>query len=199
MADGSLKTINARKGGKITGLKQGETISIQSLCKENVYLYCNAQGVPKSGNTKEIDSGFSIRKTFYETDGITKVNPKDFKQGKLYQVALHLKANSIIENIVISDLLPAGLEIVDPNLKGNAHAGIPGNYSDLNPTHVERRDDRMLIFTNGRNNYYGKMEFRYIVRAVTAGTFALPAVDAECMYNPEIYSTNGAGTIMVMP
>jgi uncharacterized protein YfaS (alpha-2-macroglobulin family) len=32
-----------------------------------------------------------------------------------------------------------------------------------------------------------------MVRAVTAGRFALPAAEAACMYDPGSYSVHGAG------
>ena len=41
------------------------------------------------------------------------------------------------------------------------------------------------------------MTYQYAVRAVTKGTFSLPPVAAECMYNPGVRSLNGAGRIEI--
>jgi len=41
------------------------------------------------------------------------------------------------------------------------------------------------------------IHFRYVVRAVTKGKFALPAVSASCMYDPSIASASGQGSIEV--
>jgi uncharacterized protein YfaS (alpha-2-macroglobulin family) len=52
----------------------------------------------------------------------------------------------------------------------------------------------MLIF--GDLNA-GVGEYVYVVRAVTAGKFALPAIEAACMYDPGVYSVHGAGTVEI--
>ena len=39
--------------------------------------------------------------------------------------------------------------------------------------------------------------FRYAVRAVTAGTFVLPAAEASCMYDPGLYSVHGRGVVTI--
>ncbi len=62
--------------------------------------------------------------------------------------------------------------------------------------HVEPRDDRVLIFARAYGN---TAEYRYLVRAVTAGEFVLPAVEASCMYDPGIYSVHGKGIAKVNP
>jgi uncharacterized protein YfaS (alpha-2-macroglobulin family) len=59
------------------------------------------------------------------------------------------------------------------------------------------RDDRLLIF-GGASDYRGRYVHRYVTRAVTRGRFALPAVRAECMYDPSILSKNGAGWLEVV-
>jgi uncharacterized protein YfaS (alpha-2-macroglobulin family) len=58
------------------------------------------------------------------------------------------------------------------------------------------RDDRLLLFANlGETG--GRYVHRYLARAVTRGRFRVPAVQAECMYDPEIVSRHGAGWMEV--
>ena len=59
---------------------------------------------------------------------------------------------------------------------------------------VEHRDDRVLAFSGAFN---GPLVFGYQVRAVTPGDFVLPAVSAECMYDPSLRAAKGAGRIKV--
>ena len=99
-----------------------------------------------------------------------------------------------LKNLVIVDLLPAGLEIENPELAGSARVGTGPNRRCLTVRHMERRDDRMLIFGDV---YGGGGEHVYVVRAVTAGSFAPPAAEASCMYDPGIYSVHGAGTVEI--
>ncbi|HUT34060.1 MAG TPA: alpha-2-macroglobulin [Planctomycetota bacterium] len=65
----------------------------------------------------------------------------------------------------------------------------------LNPDRVEMRDDRLILFADLDSS--GLWRHCYVVRAVTCGRFRLPALDAFCMYNPEICSVHGAGTVEI--
>ncbi len=38
---------------------------------------------------------------------------------------------------------------------------------------------------------------RFAVRAVSRGTFTLPPIKAECMYEPEVYSVTADGVMVV--
>ncbi len=41
--------------------------------------------------------------------------------------------------------------------------------------------------------------FYYSVRAVTPGTFVQPPASAECMYDPDVASVHGGGSITIAP
>ena len=203
MPDGTVKGFAAKDGWSTSELKPGQSVEIGFEGKGKVHTFWHAEGVPADGKVKEEDSGFSIRRVLYTADGKTPADPKALKQGELYQVALRLRSNRTIENLVITDLLHAGLEIVDPNLKGTTHLG-PGekNSYRMRTDHVERRDDRILVFahlTGFVHTRWGVCEYRYAVRAVTAGEFVLPAAEAACMYDPGLYSVHGRGMVRVQP
>jgi len=57
------------------------------------------------------------------------------------------------------------------------------------------RDDRVLIFTDLPANDWRTAYA--LLRAVTPGTFRLPPVQAEAMYDPAIRMTGERGTIQV--
>jgi uncharacterized protein YfaS (alpha-2-macroglobulin family) len=62
---------------------------------------------------------------------------------------------------------------------------------------MDIRDDRILLytsFTGGKR----QQQFFYAVRAVTPGTFVLPPVNAEAMYDASYSSTAGQGRIHVV-
>jgi uncharacterized protein YfaS (alpha-2-macroglobulin family) len=60
---------------------------------------------------------------------------------------------------------------------------------------MDVRDDRMILFTD----FYwtGEYHFYYALRAVTEGSFVLPPIKAECMYDPAVYSMSGQGSVRV--
>ncbi|MBF0244648.1 MAG: hypothetical protein HQL31_05200 [Planctomycetes bacterium] len=147
-----------------------------------------------SGTAGNVDMNLQVRREFYSTDGKTPMDPKQFVQGDLYQVHINISSKLHSKNLAVVDLLPGGLEIESPNLKGSTQSK-EEYWGTLLPEHVERRDDRLLIFAS---ILPGQGSYRYLVRAVTPGEWILPAVDASCMYDPDIQSTHGAGQIRVL-
>ena len=101
--------------------------------------------------------------------------------------------NGVVENIVISDLLPAGFEIENPRTKE-----IPGMewIKDAStPVSLDVRDDRINLFVDLHNN---RQTYYYAVRAVSPGIYKMGPVGAEAMYNGEYHSYHGGGTVTVV-
>ena len=194
LPDGTTRTCQARDGLQIDSIQPGQSVKVKVEGAGRAYVFWNAEGVPVKDVAKQEDAGLSIRRAFLSADGKTPADPQKFVQGKLYQVRLVIHADRDADNIVLTDFLPSGLEVENPNLKGSARVSAKGVKDWMHIDHIERRDDRVLVFgqlAKGRN------EFRYLVRAVTAGTFVLPAAEASCMYDPGLYSVNGRGTVRV--
>jgi uncharacterized protein YfaS (alpha-2-macroglobulin family) len=143
---------------------------------------------------KETDNYLKVRKRFFDRNG-NPISGNVFKQNELVIVQLSLEKtfSNDIQNVVITDLLPAGFEIENPRTKD-----IPGMdwIKDAStPTALDVRDDRINLFVNSENlrqNYY------YAVRAVSPGVYKMGPVSADAMYNGEYHSYNGAGTIKVL-
>jgi uncharacterized protein YfaS (alpha-2-macroglobulin family) len=160
---------------------KGKNAQIKSTGKGDLYYYYEAQGLTKSSKVKETDSKISIRRTYFDRNG-NKLKP-DFEVGQFILVELELKMlnqNSYIENIAITDMLPAGLEIVNerlyqetPTLSWMTNSA--ADYTDL-------RDDRVNLFTSLTPNKTSK-KFYYKCRAVTKGTYSQGVLSADAMYD----------------
>jgi uncharacterized protein YfaS (alpha-2-macroglobulin family) len=158
-----------------------------------LYYAFRAEGVPADGAQKEEDAGVKIRREWLDLDG-NALDAATIKQGDLVIVRLTLDTlGRDLDNLVIEDLLPAGLEIENGNL---ATAQVVPWVKEKTDWCVSRdqRDDRLLLFTGGVN---GQRQFYYAARVVTPGTFTVPAVTASCMYDPEIRSVHGRGKLEV--
>lgn len=102
-------------------------------------------------------------------------------------------ASETLENVVITDLLPAGLEVENPRIGGNS---VRGEDKDLlQAEYVSLRDDRVLGFFSVPGSK--RCVYFYSARAVTRGEFVLPPITAEAMYLPEVRSLHGAGRVVV--
>jgi hypothetical protein len=172
----------------------GQEIGIRMKGAGPLYYYWAAEGVPQSGDVAEKDEGLVVRRRFLSREG-KNANLSDVPHGELLIVELSIKSAQPLDNIVITDLLPAGLEIENPRLAGSESISTAAQDA-LQPMHVDMRDDRLLVFTNLNSDR--EYHYRYVVRAVTRGRFRLPPVTAFCMYQPEISSVHGTGEIRVV-
>jgi uncharacterized protein YfaS (alpha-2-macroglobulin family) len=111
-------------------------------------------------------------------------------QGTEVQVSLTLNPSMALGNVVVSCLLPAGMEIDNPRLtSGN------GEEQDKWDVHYDVRDDRLLLFIT---SLLRETTYRFTLRAVTRGTFAFPPLAAEGMYDPGVHFIGGAGKNLVI-
>ena len=109
------------------------------------------------------------------------------------QLTLEKAYSGSIENVVITDLLPAGFEIENPRTKE-----IPGMdwiKDGYTPVNIDVRDDRIHLFVDAQN---GKQHYYYAVRAVSMGEYKVGPASADAMYNPEFHSYNGAGKVVIL-
>jgi hypothetical protein len=180
------------KGGK--ELLKSTNVEIITKGNGRLYYSWEAEGISASGAYKEEDNFIKVRRNFYDRFGRA-LTGNVFSQNDLIIVGITLEKaySNTIENVVITDLLPAGFEIENPRTKE-----LPGmewikNASE--PVTLDVRDDRIHFFVDAtapRQHYY------YAVRAVSLGQFKQGPVSADAMYNGEMHSYHGAQTIRVV-
>jgi uncharacterized protein YfaS (alpha-2-macroglobulin family) len=190
------KTIAKVDGGQWRGDKsalKSTNVEIVTKGTGRLYYFWQAEGISTSGAYKEEDSYLKVRKRFYDRYG-KEISGMTFKQNDLIIVGITLERSfsTSIENVVITDLLPAGFEIENPRTKD-----IPGMdwIKDAStPAALDVRDDRIHFFVNADRN---RQVYYYAVRAVSPGLYKMGPVSADAMYNGEYHSYNGAGTVRV--
>jgi uncharacterized protein YfaS (alpha-2-macroglobulin family) len=191
------KTVANMNGNDVrltTQQLKGANIELVTKGTGKLYYYWEAEGISTSGVFKEEDNYLKVRKRFYDRYGRV-IQGNTFKQNDLVivQITLEKSYSSDIENIVITDMLPAGFEIENPRTKE-----IPGMdwiKESSTPTAMDVRDDRINLFVNADRN---KQVYYYAVRAVSPGVYRIGPLSADAMYNGEYHSYNGAGTIKVV-
>jgi uncharacterized protein YfaS (alpha-2-macroglobulin family) len=190
------KVVAHVEGGQWKGDKAAlKSNNVEIVTKGNgrLYYFWEAEGISSSGGYKEEDSYLKVRKRFYNRFG-QPITGNTFKQNDLVVVAITLERSysTNIENVVITDLLPAGFEIENPRTKE-----IPGMdwIKDAStPTALDVRDDRIHFFVDANES---KKTYYYAVRAVSPGNYKMGPVSADAMYNGEYHSYHGAGVIRV--
>ena len=97
---------------------------------------------------------------------------------------------------MVSDPLPAGFEIDNPNLiRGGDLTGLDALGLEANVAHSEFRQDRFLTAIDRSDA--APFRLGYIVRAVSPGTFHHPAATVEDMYRPDFRARTDAGVVTV--
>lgn len=184
--DGSTLKLTSKQLG-------GTNVEIKTSGTGRLYYFWQAEGISADGSFKEEDSYLRVRKRFYDRYG-RQINGNTFAQNDLVIVAITLENSysRFIDNVVITDMLPAGFEIENPRTKE-----IPGMdwiKNESSPTQLDVRDDRINLFVNvglQPQTYY------YAVRAVSPGTYVMGPVMADAMYNDEYHSYNGGGLVRI--
>ena len=164
-----------------------------------VWLVSTAIGAPAADLPAE-EAGFRIVRNFFTPDGKA-ANLAAVPQGAVLVavIAGHAGDDADLSRSLVVDLLPAGFEIENAALVGaRSTADMPWLPQRSPTTHVDARDDRFVAALDGRGD---KREFTlaYLVRAVTPGTYRLPAPTVEDMYAPEIRGRGAMGEVVVVP
>jgi len=207
---------------------------IQALGDNNFILHKEGKGrlyyrmgmiyAPKSLKLSAANYGFLVERT-YAAAG--RDDPKNVrfdektgawqaKLGERVKVTITMTSTSRRYHVALVDFLPAGLEPLNPALKGtpkgdeedSAGSGATrrsGYYNPYTfrcyskkfwPEHINLRDERAEAFRSLL--WPGVYEFTYTARATTAGEFVVPPAKAEEMYSPENFGRSASEKFTVL-
>ncbi len=190
------KKAGAYKGKDVT-MKistEAKNIILQGSKQGTVYYFYSLKGI-KKGKVKEFDSHLKVRRNYFDYKTGGEISDHKFYQGQLVVGKIELTGSEVsADNIVITDMLPSGFEIDNPRLSETPQLAQKFTGS-MNVQYMDIRDDRLLLFTDVKRNK--KDTFYYLLRVVNLGKFTLPVISAEAMYDGEISSVNGEGTVWV--
>ena len=179
----------------------GNAPSFTNKGDEDILLTASISGVPIKA-PEPMEKGISITKTVRTMAGAPADLSKITRGERLIVDIAFSSEMSRSRQIVLADLLPAGVEIetilkAEDGKGGRDGAESPyaflGKISDFDVT--EARDDRFIasLKTKGRTDYRAA----YIVRATTAGDFLIPGVFIEDMYRPADQAVTQAGRMVI--
>ncbi|HXG84189.1 MAG TPA: DUF6049 family protein [Pyrinomonadaceae bacterium] len=173
-----------------------------------LYYRIGLNYAPKNLNLKAADNGFTVLRSYEAIDDAedVKQNPDNswtIKSGARVRVRLTMVAPARRYHVALVDPLPAGLEILNPELAtteaippdaGNPNQPIVpprgkiayGNYWRYSWfEHRNFRDERAEAFSSML--WEGVYNYSYVARATTPGQFVVPPAKAEEMYHPETF------------
>jgi alpha-2-macroglobulin len=145
-------------------------------------------------------NGFKIERNYFTLDG-KPVDISTAKQNDRLAVVLKItEPKPEYGHIMVSDYLPAGLEIDNPRLVSSGDTGTLSWIEDgQEAVDTQFRDDRFTAAIDRVANAKSVFTVAYVVRAVTPGKYVLPQAYVEDMYNPSRYGRTGTGSVEVRP
>ncbi len=172
----------------------------------------------KNLNLKPADYGFTVLRSYEAIDNSEDVkqnsaNSWTIKSGARVRVRLSMVAPARRYHVALVDPLPAGLEILNPELatteavpqdlnnqnqpivplRGKIAYGNYWRYSWFE--HQNFRDERAEAFSSLLRE--GVYNYSYVARATTPGQFVVPPAKAEEMYHPETFGRTATDFVKV--
>jgi uncharacterized protein YfaS (alpha-2-macroglobulin family) len=175
----------------------GKPLKITNTGEAPVQAVISVSGSPVTPEPAA-SNGFKIERNYFTLDG----KPADVskvKQNDRYAVVLKItEAKPEYGHIMVSDYLPAGLEIDNPKLVSSGDSGTLDWIEDgVEPVDSEFRDDRFTAAVDRKADSKSVFTVAYVVRVVSPGKYVLPQAYVEDMYNPSRYGRTGTGGVEV--
>lgn len=173
-------------------------VRLTAMGKQPLHVVLSVDGYPESVPAPDSDP-VEVQRNWYSMDGKL-VQPKDIKPGQLLLTHLMLSSAVNLRDALVTDWLPAGFAMEYASLPNNEALqvlqleGMDKPVAELLGSSSLRTEallaDRYVaalpLSAKARHHLF------YVVRAVSAGEFAIPPAQVEDMYRPEL---NGTGAV----
>ena len=171
----------------ITTLARG--VTLENKGSAALFVEIEAAGYPLKAPVPKNDV-IELTRDWFDTDG-GPWNGGVLQTGDMLIARVTVRARQSIEDGLIVDHIPAGLEVENLNLSQGPEAGefsiqgvnVAQAMEDSRIKHREYRDDRFVAAASLGTE---KLVLFYMLRVVTPGRYGVPASFAEDMYRPEL-------------
>jgi len=168
-----------------------QTLQFNSATPSPLYLEYSVQGYPTKAPAMDM-SLIHLERNYYNLQG-QQVNPERIKSGDTLLVDLSVYATQRIKDALLVDLIPAGFELENQDLKNTIKIGAfkigSETIEDIQNRNMtgafpQYLDDRFVVAMDLYENQ--PRHAFYLIRAVTKGIFTNPPPYLEDMYRPYI-------------
>ncbi len=174
-----------------------------------LYYRIGMDYAPRSLELAAAQHGFEVERRYEAIEDPADVQRlKDgswqIRAGARIAVELTMVATASRYHVALVDPLPAGLEVINPDLTPSAIPPVGANPLERGGRgwwwgpwyqHQNLRDNRVEAFTALLPG--GVYSYRYEARATTPGEFVVPPAKAEEMYTPETFGRSASDRVVV--
>jgi uncharacterized protein YfaS (alpha-2-macroglobulin family) len=170
-------------------------ITVEKKGPGKLFAIISSEGVKAGAAWKTGGDSLRLDRSYRTIEGTPIDLAKGVQLGQtvFVDVALTNVGYDRIQNIALVDRFPAGWEVENPRLGRGAAPDWADNLWAADYMNV--RDDRLEIFGALERNQ--TVHVVYVARAVTAGQFTIPPVEAEAMYEPRIWAREAGHRVAV--
>jgi uncharacterized protein YfaS (alpha-2-macroglobulin family) len=189
-----------------------DALSLSAEGSGSVWATVKLSQAPKEANLDpEASSGLIVSRTY----SVVKPAPSDpglskFSRGQVVKIDLVLMTPDDRTDLVVEDVLPAGFEPVNFNLKSEDQTLVPllaasgdgdEEYSNQSSwpwySHQQIWPDKVAVFADYLPA--GVYNFSYLARPATPGLYKVPGPKAEGMYEPEAFGRGRGHVVEITP
>ena len=120
--------------------------------------------------------------------------PTSVVAGHVFDVEDRIVTDHPIDNVLVTDPLPAGFEAVDQSFRTASPADVEGTDT-WSVDYQSIYKNRIVSFTSHLDA--GAYAIHYLVRSVTPGTYAWPGANAQLQFAPEEFGRTAASQLVV--
>jgi uncharacterized protein YfaS (alpha-2-macroglobulin family) len=193
------KTITASTGLPLSQIPlviagaQKAPIKITNESKGSLFVRIVSTGTPARGAEESSENNLSLIVTYTDTKG-NSIDPASLTQGTAFFANVTVKNPGVrgqYQNLALTQIFPSGWEINNLRLTDDENTDNKtdrGDYQDI-------RDDR--VYTYFALGSGVSRTFKTILTAGYAGTYYLPAISCEAMYDNSVYARKKGQVVQV--
>jgi uncharacterized protein YfaS (alpha-2-macroglobulin family) len=175
---GKTQSIKTQKtfADRVLEVQGNNTITIKNNKKSTLYVKVVYSGVLPVGQEQTEQRGLATDITFKDRSG-NPVNVAALAQGTEFvaEITVLNTKGERVDNVALTQIVPSGWEIVNTRFTDF------GEFSDNKVDYTDIRDDRTNFYFSLRSNE--SKTFRILLNASYPGSYYLPGVQAEAMYD----------------
>jgi len=163
-------------------------LKIDNLSGADLFVTVVQKGIPLDVNIPAKQNGLKLDAVYLSADG-NPMSVDNIKKGTDFTVLVRVKNTTFSEvhNLALTQVFPSGWEIINERLFGG-ETGSEYTYRDI-------RDDRVLTYFDLKMNE--EKNFKVKLNATYSGTYFLPPVQCEAMYNHAVTANNSGMKVVV--
>ena len=179
------------------------TWRLKDSIKERLRFCCRPNTQPNEVDTDRVDRGFRIERVVKNLTDPNRVGTSEapFKLGDQLLITYRLNTRKLQNFVALEDALPAGLEVVNPNLAlvAKFFQLPPADPQDrvLRLSYSEMRDRSALLYFDTVDP--GSGTYSILARATAAGMFRWPATQVAPMYDSRFSGLSPSSLCVISP